>query len=91
MDVTKTPYAGWLEELIKTLLELQPTKIGVAAIIPDGDVLTGYYGDCTHVDKAVMGYHMNLDATMDVVEANAREITQAAEEAEDEEDTNDNS
>ena len=82
MDVTKTPYAGWLEELIKTLLELKPDKIGVAAITPDGDVLTGYYGDCTHVDKAVMGYHMNLDATMDVVTANAADIIEAAEEQE---------
>lgn len=85
MDVTKTPYAGWLEEFIKTLLELKPTKIGVAAIIPDGDVLTGYYGDCTHVDKAVMGYHINLDATMDVVAANAKEIVDEAQEQEDEE------
>jgi hypothetical protein len=79
MDVTQTPYASWLEELIGMLLELKPEKIAVAAIAPNGEVLTGYYGDCTHVDKAVMGYHMNLDATMDVVEANAREIVRAAE------------
>ena len=85
MDVTQTPYAGWLEDLIRTLLELKPNKIAVAAIIPDGDVLTGYYGDCTHVDKAIMGYHLNLDATMDVVEANARVITRAAEEQEEQE------
>lgn len=82
MDVTQTPYASWLEELIGMLLELKPEKIAVAAIAPNGEVLTGYYGDCTHVDKAVMGYHMNLDATMDVVEANAREIVRAAEDTE---------
>lgn len=82
MDVTQTPYAGWLEELIRMLMEMKPEKIAVAAIATNGEVLTGYYGDCTHVDKAIMGYHMNLDATMDVVEANAREITKAAEEQE---------
>lgn len=83
MDVTQTPYAGWLEELIRMLLEMKPEKIAVAAIATNGEVLTGYYGDCTHVDKATMGYHMNLDATMDVVAANAREIIRAAEEQED--------
>lgn len=82
MDVTQTPYAGWLEELIRTLLEIKPDKIAAVAIAPDGDVLTGYYGDCTHVDKAVMGYHLSLDATMDVVHANAKEIVEAAEEEE---------
>lgn len=82
MDVTQTPYAGWLEELIRTLLELKPDKIAAVAITPEGDVLTSYYGGCTHVDKAVMGYHMNLDATMDVVQANAGDISLEAEEEE---------
>ena len=64
------------------LMELKPDKIGVVAVTND-EVLTGYYGDCTHVDKATMAHHLNIDATMDVVMANAKEITQAAEEESD--------
>lgn len=86
MNVTETPYAEWLEELIEMIMELKPEKVGVCAVSSEGDVLTGYYGDCGHVDKAVMGYHMTLDAHQDVTIANAREILAAAEEQEDEDD-----
>ena len=80
MDITKTPYAEFLENFIENIMELQPEKIGVSAILPDGSVLTGYYGDCGHQDKAMMGYHMTTDAMMDTVTANARQIIEAAEE-----------
>ena len=83
MNVTESPYAEWLEELIQMILELKPEKIGICAISSDGDVLTGYYGDCSHVDKAVMSYHMSLDAHQDVIMANAREIIDAADEEDD--------
>lgn len=79
MDVTKAPYAEFLEDFIKSLVELQAEKIGVSAILQDGNVLTGYY-ECDHQDKALMGYHMTSDAMMDVVRANARQIIAAAEE-----------
>lgn len=83
MNVTESPYAEWLEELIQMILELKPEKIGICAISPGGDVLTGYYGDCGHVDKAMMSYHMSLDAHQDVIMANAREIIDAADEEDD--------
>lgn len=86
MNVTESPYAEWLEEFIEMLLELKPEKIGLCAVSTKGDVLTSYYGDCGHVDKAVMGYHMTLDAHQDVIMANAREILEAAEEQEGEDD-----
>ena len=85
MNIKDTPYAPWLEELIAMLLEIEPEKIGLCAITPSGDALTSYYGDLFHTDKALMGYHINLDATMDVIRVNAREIVEAAEEVEDEE------
>lgn len=84
-DVTKSPYAEWLEEFIKSVMELEPEKIGVCAILPDGNTMTGYYGECCHQDKAMMGYHMNLDAVMDVTTANAKGIIAAAEEEDGEE------
>jgi hypothetical protein len=82
-DVTKSNYAEWLEELIQDIMEHQPEKIGVCMFLPDGGTLTSYFGGCYHTDKAVMAYTMNLDATMDVVSANAKDILDAAEEEQD--------
>lgn len=79
-DITKTKYAEWLEEFIGYIMEHQPEKIGVCAILPDGGTLTSYFGGVYHTDKAVMGYSISLDATMDVISANAKEIMDAAEE-----------
>lgn len=86
MDVRDTPYAGWLEELIETLMETKPEKIGVVALLPGGDVVTGYFGDCGHTDKAIMAHNVQLDSLMDVVTANARDIVREAERQEDEDD-----
>ena len=79
-DVTKSVYAEWLEEFIHNIMELKPEKIGMCCFLPDGSTLTSYFGGCYHMDKAVMGYTMNLDAIMDVTTANAKEIVEAAEE-----------
>ena len=43
-DVTKSAYAEWLEEFIKSIMEFKPEKIGVCALLPDGGTLTAYYG-----------------------------------------------
>lgn len=82
MNEKMKPYAEWLEEFIKNLIAFQPEKIGVCAVLPDGNVLTAYYGDCGPADKAEMGFHMNNDGILDTVFANAREIVRAAEEQE---------
>ena len=79
-DVRKSIYAEWLEEFIQHIMEYKPEKIGVCAILPDGGTLSSYFGDCGHMDKAMMGYTMNLDAIMDVATANAKDIVDAAEE-----------
>lgn len=79
-NVTKSAYAEWLEELIQNIMEHQPEKISVCMLLPDGATLTSYFGGCYHMDKAVMGYTMNLDATMDVVSANAKDILESEEE-----------
>ena len=84
MDVRDSRYAGWLEELIGMLMELKPEKICVAAITPNGDVLSGYFGDCGHTDKADMAHNIQLDSLMDVVMANARDIVREAERQEEE-------
>ena len=85
MDEKLKPYAEWLELLIKNLVEHQPDMIGVCAFLPDGDVLTSYFGGCNPSDKAEMGFHMTSDAHLDTMLANAGMIVAAAEESDDEE------
>lgn len=82
MDVINSPYSGWLESFIENLMEYNPDRIGVCAILPDGNVLTGFYGDCTPQDKAMMAYHVHTDAVFDTIKANAKEVIAAAEEQE---------
>lgn len=73
-------YQEWLEGLCQSVSELQPEKIAVVMVQEDGTALTAYYGIKFNTDKAAMSYHMQLDAVMDAVLANAREIVEAAEE-----------
>ena len=80
-DIFKTPYAAFLEETIRSMMELQPEKIGFCAITQDGTVLTSYFAkqELCPEDKAVMAYHFHADAVMDTVMANAGDIVRAAE------------
>ena len=82
MDERLKPYAGFLENLIKTIVELKPEQIAVVAVTEDGTALTATYGPVGPYDLAMMAFHMQTDATMEIVKANAREIIQAAEEDE---------
>lgn len=89
MDVTKSAYAEWMENFIKDIMEYQPERIGVCMLLPNGGTYSNYFGDCGHLDKALMGYTMNLDAIMEVATANADQILEAAESAEEEQDGDD--
>lgn len=88
-DVTKSAYAEWLEDLIKDIMTYKPERIGVCMLLPTGGTYTNYHGDCGHMDKALMGYTMNLDAIMEVATANADQILAAAESDEEEQDGED--
>lgn len=82
-NVTKSPYAEWLEEFIQNIMEHKPQKFGVCILLPDGSTLTSYFGECYHNDKAIMAHTFNLDAIWEVTTANAKEILEAAEEEQD--------
>lgn len=72
-DITKQPYAAWLEESLQVIAEIDPVCLCIAATSPDGDVFTGYYGaDAT--DKAVFAHNIQSDVTMDIIRANIDEI-----------------
>lgn len=78
-DITKQPYAAWLEESLKVILGVEPACICIAATLADGTTLTGYYNaDAT--DKAVFAHHINSDVVMDVIKANAEKIKEMLEE-----------
>lgn len=79
MDVRESPYAHFLENMIKGVMDGLPKHIGVCMLLPTGDAATIYYGDPGHQDVAVMSYHLNLDAMMGVMRANADQIVNAAE------------
>lgn len=80
-DITKQPYAVWLEESLQVIAGLDPVCLCIAATSPDGDVFTGYYGaDAT--DKAVFAHHIQSDVTMDIIRANIEEIKDMLREAE---------
>lgn len=83
-DVTKTPYAGFLEMLCKNVVELKPEKMAVLGLMEDGTSFTATYGDCGPFDMVAMAAHMQADAMMEIVKANARDVIEAAEEEEDE-------
>lgn len=85
MDEKLKPYARMLESIAEQMVEHQPEKVCVCALLPDGNVLTGYFGGVQPMEKAVMAHHINFDAIWDTIKANAREIISAAEEQEDDE------
>lgn len=72
-DITKQPYAAWLEESLQVIAGIETVCLCIAATSPDGDVFTGYYGaDAT--DKVVFAHHIQSDVTMDIIRANIDEI-----------------
>lgn len=85
MDVTKSPYAGFLEEVIEAIMKYQPVKIAICALNPDDTTMTGYYGDCGHMDKAMMAHQIYSDSIMDIVKSNAKMILEAAEDDQEDE------
>ena len=74
-------YGEFLESLVRAVLELKPETILVQAIGKDGN-FTATYGDVGPFDMLRSASHMQADAMVDIVKANARDIL-AAEEEED--------
>lgn len=83
-DITKTPYASFLEDVIRLIMEQQPAKIVICTLNPDFSMLTGYYGNCDHQDKALLAHQIYSDSILDIVRNNAGMILAAAEEEDDE-------
>jgi hypothetical protein len=84
VNVRESPYAEFLEDVIRLIMEHQPTKIAVSTLNPDDTYVTGYFGDCNQQDKALLAHSIYSDSIMDIVLANSKMILEAAEEDSDE-------
>ena len=72
-DITKQPYAEWLEDILKLLVERKPTSICVMGIGEDRGVVKGYW-NTSESDKAIYGWTIQQDLTMGAIRANIKEI-----------------
>lgn len=78
-DITRQPYAEWLENSLRTVVDIEPVCLCIAAKNPDGTVFTGYYNaDAT--DKAVFAHNIQSDVTMDIIRENIGKIKEMLEE-----------
>lgn len=85
MDVKHSEYAEFLETVIENIMEHQPEKIAVTAVMPSGMAFTAVYGEVGPFDLAQMAFQMQADAMMEIIKRNATEIIEAADEEEEEE------
>ena len=80
-DITKLPYAPWLENAIRILTEHHVHSACIVARVENDTVLTGYWNASAN-DKAVLASNIQNDITLDLIRNNADLIKQAMEEEE---------
>ena len=69
-DITKLPFAGYLEEAIHDLAEIKPESIAILATLPSGEVYASWY-NASAFDKALYAHMMQTQAMRDELEANS--------------------
>lgn len=79
-DVTKLPYAPWLENAIRFLTEHDVHSACIVATVDDGDTMTGYWNANAN-DKAVFASNIQSDVLFDVIRNNADAIKHILEDA----------
>ena len=84
MDISKIPYAAWLEESLRVLIESGSERICIAGMTEDGKVYTGYY-NCNVSDKALFAHYIQTDAFMEEIRTNADMLREWIEEFDEEE------
>ena len=72
-DITKEPYAEWLEASLRVLAELKPETIGIVSIMPDGSTGTHYYM-ADNRDRVTMVEAILVDNLEELLRANADSI-----------------
>lgn len=65
-DITKMPYASWLEQALRDISEHPLQGIVLAGVLEDGDVYTNYY-ELPMAAKVLIAGIINQDAMMDTL------------------------
>ena len=64
--VESLPWASWAEEGLRDLATMNPRCITLSAILPEGEIYTGYW-NCDLSDKIMTAGHIQMDANMDML------------------------
>lgn len=78
-DITKLPYAPWLEDTIREMTEHDVQSICIAVKVDGAAMLTGYWNADTQ-DKAMSAAVIQNDIVSDIVEQTADAIKREMEE-----------
>lgn len=78
-DITRQPWAEWLENSLRTIMDIGAERMCIAATNPDGTVFTGYY-NANATDKAVFAHNIQRNVTMDIIRENIEKIKEMLEE-----------
>lgn len=78
-DITRQPWSEWLENSLRTIMDIGAERMCIAGKTPDGTVFTGYY-NANATDKVVFTLNIQSDVTMDIIRENIGKIKEMLEE-----------
>lgn len=81
-ELTKKPYATWLESVVRDLVDIDPVSISMQMRDAEGKVYTCYY-NCSHDDRAVMEDALRQDGLFEWVRDNKEAIVEILNEEDD--------
>lgn len=67
-NITKMPYAQWLEQTLRDISELPVKGIALMGVLDGGESYAAYY-NVSMTDKLVLAGLVNQDATLDMLAA----------------------
>lgn len=82
IDLTKEPYAKWLEESLQSMAEQHPKKIAMVCIDEEGNYMSTYY-ECGPMDLYGMAGSLHAEGMWREIKANGRIIKEIVETADD--------
>lgn len=69
-DITKEPYAAWLEDALREMVAMRPSTIGIITIMPDGSTGTWYFNSDNR-DRLIMCEAIGIDYLEELIRVNA--------------------
>lgn len=87
-DITKEPYAKWLEEALQSLTQQHPAKIAIVALSEKGDYMSTYY-ECGPIDLYAMGGSLQAEGLWRELKVNGNVLKQIIENSDPDEEDDD--